>query len=183
MESPPNPPQRSHHSVLTTLPALLTAIAAIVTAAAGLIAVFLSNGNSGSERAAKPEATPIVATSATPPSATSSPSLTPTATATATLGTPRAAGPPGVWPAKRSAYTVVLASREARAEAEAVAAEARGNLPAVGVLRSADYTSLRPGYWVAFSGVFGGKARATRNATDARAAGYSTAYVRWVQSE
>jgi hypothetical protein len=184
MERSPNPPHKGHQSVWTTLPALLTAIAAIVTAVAGLSAVLLRNDDSAADRSETGGAGQVLGATATSQSATPVPSRTPTATPTAAAQRTRpAASPPGDWPSSRSAYTVVLASTQARAEAEAVADQARGALPKVGVLRSGDYSSLRSGYWVAFSGVFGGKTTATRNATDARAAGFSRAYVRWVQDE
>ena len=76
---------------------------------------------------------------------------------------------------------MILASKTSRSAAEAVADEARGDLPDVGVLRSGDHPSLNAGYWVAYSGVIGSRARASRNAEDARAVGFPAAYVRWVQ--
>jgi hypothetical protein len=62
------------------------------------------------------------------------------------------------WPARRNGYTVVLsvvpgtAGLDA-ARTRALAAVAAG-LPEVGVLPSSRYSSLHPGYWVVFSGVY-----------------------------
>ena len=162
-------------SVFTTLPGILTGIAAIVTAAAGLIAVLTAGGDP--RLPVEPSPSVVVVASTTP---TPTPTQTATATATGTA-TPEPRSVPGDWPADRSAYTVILSSEETRGEAEAVVAQARGNLPTVGVLRSRDFPSLRPGWWVAFSGAFDTRAGAQVNADDARSAGFPSAYVRFVE--
>jgi hypothetical protein len=95
---------------------------------------------------------------------------------------PPPAGPIGEWPADTSGFTVVLASVEQsrpRAEAEAVAARANGaGLPQTGVLDSSAFSSLRPGYWVAFSGVYPTLEEAQAALAQARNAGFPLAYVR-----
>lgn len=54
------------------------------------------------------------------------------------------------WPPDTSAWTVVLASKETREKAEAVARRAdQAGLSDVGVLNSSNHSSLRPGLWVA----------------------------------
>jgi hypothetical protein len=68
------------------------------------------------------------------------------------------------WPRGKDAWTIVLVSVpkvDGRDEAVAVAEEARrrGLTPA-GVLDSSRYPSLRPGYWMAYQGVFGSEAEA-----------------------
>lgn len=68
------------------------------------------------------------------------------------------------WPAGRDAWTIVLVSvpkAEGRDKALAVAeaARRRGVTPA-GVLDSSRFASLRPGYWMAYGGVFGSEAEA-----------------------
>lgn len=68
------------------------------------------------------------------------------------------------WPAGRDAWTLVLVSvpkAEGRDKALAVAeaARSRGVTPA-GVLDSSRFASLRPGYWMAYAGVFDSEAAA-----------------------
>jgi septal ring-binding cell division protein DamX len=95
-------------------------------------------------------------TPAATPSVTPAPTVTPGATpspgATAAPGATPAptSGTLAVWPTGKSGWTVVLASSTSRAEAER---KARAR-PGAGVLRSDDFTSLRKGYWVVFSGQY-----------------------------
>lgn len=87
------------------------------------------------------------------------------------------------WPLDRSAYTVVLRSTTTRAQADATStAGAETGLPAGGVLDSGDFQSLRPGYWVAFSGAVASEAEATTIAEQALDAGFEDAYVRFVSA-
>jgi hypothetical protein len=62
------------------------------------------------------------------------------------------------WPPSENGYTVVLASIPSdagRAVAIRKAQEAlRSGLPEVGVLDSAEFSSLHPGYYVVFSGIY-----------------------------
>ncbi len=62
------------------------------------------------------------------------------------------------WPARRDGYTVVLSVVPSTAgpdvaRTRALAAVAAG-APDVGVLASSRYSSLHPGYWLVFSGVY-----------------------------
>jgi hypothetical protein len=95
------------------------------------------------------------------------------------------AGVIGEWPAGTTGFTIVLASVEAsrgRAAADEVAQRAAGaGLPQTGVLDSSAYSSLRPGYWVAFSGVYSTLAEAQAALAQARAAGFPLAYVREIR--
>ena len=65
------------------------------------------------------------------------------------------------------------------AEAEARRAQSQG-LPQPGVLDSSDYSSMNPGYYVAFSGVYDTKAQAESGLATARSRGFPLAYVRRV---
>ena len=65
------------------------------------------------------------------------------------------------------------------ADSAAQRATAAG-LPQVGVLRSSEFPSLRPGWWVVFSGVYGTDARGPRRAASGQAAGFPSAYPRRV---
>lgn len=88
------------------------------------------------------------------------------------------------WPPGSSGFTVVLSSTpesEGQSKALAVAQQAiDAGLPSVGVLRSSDYSSLRPGWWVVFSGVYATLREAQAAMTDARASGFPSAYSRTI---
>jgi hypothetical protein len=88
----------------------------------------------------------------------------------------------GGWPARTSAWTVVLKSASTQATAQQTASNASAaGVSGTGVLLSTDHSSLRPGYWVAFSGVLTHD-EAVARATQAHAAGFSDAYVRYVSA-
>jgi hypothetical protein len=134
------------------------------------------------------------------------PTVVPTATPTSTLPTapaptitrgtlPRAPGSPSTrgvttaapnpnalafWPEGKSGYTTVLeslplAGGRANAVARARAAK-RAGLPAVGVLVSSQYSSLHPGYYVVFSGIYGSQSDAGVAVGTAHAHGFPDAY-------
>ena len=66
-----------------------------------------------------------------------------------------------------------------RAHAEQLAKAAlKAGLTSVGVLDSSRYSSLHPGYYVVFSGVFNSLAAAQGALTSARSGGYPSAYAR-----
>jgi serine/threonine-protein kinase len=77
-------------------------------------------------------------------------------------------------------YTAILASVSTEAEAKAKQQQATNSGIDTGVLYSSDYSSLRPGYWVVFSGDFPSNAEANTRALQAKAAGFSDAYPRYV---
>jgi len=87
-------------------------------------------------------------------------------------------GPPG--------YTIVLASipiSGGKAGARQKALEALNDgLGDVGVLKSSDYSSLHPDYYVVFSGVFDNQSTALKRLHAARKAGFKTAFVKRVAS-
>ena len=86
------------------------------------------------------------------------------------------------WPRTRSAFTVVLASKPARREAVAVARDAQRISSDAGVLRSDDFASLRPGFWVTFAGSYASADDARAAAADLRARGFTDAYARRVSN-
>ena len=88
-------------------------------------------------------------------------------------------GPSDDWPGG-SGYTTILASLGSQSEAVSEAAQATGRGLSAGVLYSSDYSSLRPGYWVVFSGSFQSESEASRRAIRAQSLGYSDAYPRFV---
>ena len=78
------------------------------------------------------------------------------------------------WPRSASGWTIVLVSvpkAKGRDEAVAVAQQARvSGLRTVGVIDSSQFASLRPGYWMTFSGRYGSEAEATGSLRRARVA-------------
>ena len=85
----------------------------------------------------------------------------------------------GDWPGG-SGYTAILASVSSEGQARSIQAEATGEGLDAGVLFSSDYSSLRPGYWVVFSGAFRDVDGAEARADHAHELGYSEAYPRFV---
>jgi S1-C subfamily serine protease len=90
-----------------------------------------------------------------------------------------AQGALGDWPGG-TGYTVILASKGSETEARTIQAEASASGLDAGVLFSSDFRSLRPGYWVVFSGIYDSQSAAAQAATDARDIGFSDAYSRFV---
>jgi serine/threonine-protein kinase len=83
------------------------------------------------------------------------------------------------WPGG-SGYTAILASVGSESTAAAIKSQAIAAGLEAGVLYSSNYSSLRPGYWVVFSGTFGTQPEAAQQAAQARGLGFSTAYARYV---
>ena len=148
----------------------------LLLAAAGLLIAFLELSSDPETVAQSPTPTPA-ATGAIVPTATPSPdpaatvtpgtdgTLTPTpspgAETTPTPGptttatpSPSASGSFAGWPAGTTAYTVILWSATTRSEAESKATEFQAAGQDVGILDSSDYSSLRGGYFVVFSGQY-----------------------------
>jgi septal ring-binding cell division protein DamX len=113
-----------------------------------------------------PPPTPTPTPTLTPdPAATATPTPTPTPSATPTpTTTPESSNSGAVaeWPAGENGWTVVLASKSsedaARDTAEDFSAE---GIPEVGLLNSDDFSSLKAGFWVVYSGQFDSQAEAT----------------------
>lgn len=111
----------------------------------------------------------------------------PTPPQTVTTPTVPEQPPPGAlrqWPANRNGYTVVLVSLPAnggRAQATAKAKQAsNAGLQDVGVIDSGRFSSLHPGYYVVFAGVFGSLGEAQDAVAAARSAGFGGAYPRQI---
>jgi hypothetical protein len=178
-------------------PVLLFLVLTVVSTAAALAAGSSRRHATGPIVATEPHVTvgpgapqPTVAT-------VTLTSTLPTAPApTITRGTlPRAPGTPStpavttpapnpnalaLWPEGKSGYTNVLeslplAAGRANAVARARAAK-RAGLPAVGVLVSSQYSSLHPGYYVVFSGIYGSQNEAGAAVATAHSHGFPDAY-------
>jgi hypothetical protein len=124
-----------------------------------------------------PTAPPPTVTTGPLPLAPGSPS-----TGAATVPAPPTTNPNAlaVWPAAQSGYTDVLESLPltgGRAAAVARARQAKANgLKDVGVLVSSQYSSLHPGYYVVFSGIYSSSAQASAALATAHAKGFPDAY-------
>ena len=84
------------------------------------------------------------------------------------------------WPTGRSGWTVVLGSLPTSNGRDFPLAQARAaehsGLEAVGIINSSDFSSLHPGYYVLFAGIYTSFDDANTGATTARAHGYPRAY-------
>jgi hypothetical protein len=120
-----------------------------------------------------------------PPATTGTTTTIPTTTTgTTTTGTTTGTGSTISWPAGEDGYTVVLRSTptsQGRGPAESAAQQAKNNgLPEVGILESSDFSSLNPGYYVTFTGIYDTQNEAENALPRARTSGFPTAYVREV---
>jgi hypothetical protein len=164
--------------------AVAGATAAIVLADAGggnSTIVATEGGTAHSPTAATPTETVALPTvpSGTP-GAPSTPSKPPPASTTAPR--PGALTP---WPAGTNGFTVVIESIPAGGSGRALAvdrarAASTAGLPSVGVLNSSRFSSLHPGYFVVFSGVYGSAVQAERARAAASVKGFQAAYVRQI---
>ena len=104
---------------------------------------------------------------------------------TTTFGT-TTTGSNVTWPPSKDGFTVVLKSvptSNGRSQAEAAADKARTNgLSQVGILNSSDFSSLNPGYYVTFTGIYDTESQANAALPNARSKGFPTAYVREVSN-
>lgn len=138
--------------------------------------------------AAPPRPAPVVptprGTTVAPPAAPALRSAPPSP-----VTAPRTATPPPVQPAPAATpvtaanwtvilHSYVIADGETRDDAEAEAARIRALGWDANVLLSDDWTSLRPGYWVVYSGSFRTASQAQAYTDRLRAAGFGEAYAR-----
>jgi hypothetical protein len=174
-------------------PVLLGLVVALI---GGAVAVVVADSGRGSGN-------PIVATHAgTPREPVTPPQTATVALPTVPSGTPTTTGPPETptepppasttaapngltpWPANQNGYTVVLESIPVNAgrslAVDRARAAARAGLTQVGVLNSSLYSSLHPGYWVVFSGIYASGGRADAAAQAAKQRGFGTAYSRQI---
>jgi hypothetical protein len=166
-------------------PALL---AFVLAAVAGVVsALWLTDTSSSATEtivATSPAATSIARTATAPPEPTTTQPTT-TATGTSRLKAPGSARGPirlTTWPASKSGWTVVLDSvpvSNGRAGALAQARQAgQLGLKDVGVIDSGQFSSLHPGYYVIFAGIYATQAEAQSAIIDAHQKGYRGPYPR-----
>jgi hypothetical protein len=130
---------------------------------------------------------PVTSTFGAPPESTTvSTGTTPTGTGPQETPAPSRKNLPSPtlkqWPTGRSGWTVVLASLPTTNGRDFALAQARaaehGGIEAVGIIDSANFSSLHPGYYVLFAGVYSSFDDASTGATTARAHGYPRAYAK-----
>jgi hypothetical protein len=159
--------------------AVAGATAAIVLADAGAQSpTIVATDGDGAPHA---PTTAAESTTVTLPGVSTGPPVTPTAPPPATT----TARPPGsltAWPGGRGGFTVVLESLPASTgrslALERAKAASRAGLPQVGVLDSSSYSSLHPGYYVIFSGIYSSFGQAQSAQATAAAKGFRLAYAR-----
>lgn len=181
--------------VWPTLLALVVAVVAGVASALWLADDSSSAGNTLVLTNAGPTTTtaPVTAPEPTTPTAPATGTTGTTGTSTTGTGTGTTTTTPSPpttkpkatlisWPAGKAGWTIVLDSVPAtngRAGAVGEANQAaRLGLPQVGVIDSAQFSSLHPGYFVVFSGVYGSEAAAQSHIIDAHRRGYREPYPR-----
>jgi hypothetical protein len=164
-----------------TLLALVVAVVAGVASALWLADDSSSAGNTIVLTNAGPTTTTSAETAPEPPTTATTTSTTGTRT-TPTVPRPKPKATLIAWPAGRAGWTIVLdsvPSTNGRAGALGEAKQAsRLGLSQVGVLDSAQFSSLHPGYFVVFTGVYGTEAAAQSHIIDAHRRGYREPYPR-----
>jgi len=174
-------------------PVLFGLVIAVVGGVAAILVAGAHNGNATlvathQGRVQEPVAPAVTATVALPtvPRGTptvSGPPQTPTTPPPATT-TPAPSGGLIVWPANREGWTVVLESVPLGAGRAFALSRARAALSAglteVGVLNSGRYSSLHPGYYVVFSGIYPSQSAANSAQSAAAAKGFAAAYTRQI---
>jgi hypothetical protein len=153
---------------------VLLALTALATVAAILTS---EHGESAVRTIAATESTPTVRPTQT------GPAFAPTTVPTTTTTTRRAGtATPIEWPTGRRAHTIVVASvpttRGRQSALRLARAALRARLPDVGILDSSKFASLRPGYYVVFSGFYETVEGALSAVETAKARGYPRAYER-----
>lgn len=157
--------------------ALVTALVAAV--AAGVVVAARAVQEDGADRAALTATQPTptgVETAAAPAETAEAPPTEPAAETEPEAATPPPANEVIAWPRGARGWTVILASvptERGRPGATRRAKEAaRGGLTQVGVLESASFSSLHPGYFVVFSGVYDSQGQAEQAVALARDRGF-----------
>ena len=127
-----------------------------------------------------PQTTPAPTTPPTTPE-TKPEDLNPPGTTTPTPPDDSGGGEIAEWPAGKTAYTVVLVSATSRNAADSKAEQAIKRGIKAGVLRSDDFSTLRPGFWVVFAGQYDTSEQATRAADRYAEQGFGGGYPRQVK--
>jgi hypothetical protein len=180
--------------------AALAALLLVALVSGAVVALAATDDGKSSEPATSipvvstaPSTTSTVGVVTTPPTITINPPTTTLGTttfSTTTFGTTTfgttTTGSNVTWPPNKDGFTVVLKSvptSNGRSQAETAADKARTNgLSQVGILNSSDFSSLNPGYYVTFTGIYDTESQANAALPNARSKGFPTAYVREVSN-
>jgi septal ring-binding cell division protein DamX len=145
----------------------------VVLVAVGFVIALVALSNTANRSVATPAAA-APASTATQPATTAQKTTAQktsaqqtTALQTTTLAT---------WPTGVTGYTVVLGVIPAKAAATASAIKIAAAGTPAGILYSSDYSSMRPGHWIVFSGTYTTRAQADAAATQLQTKGQSGAY-------
>lgn len=181
--------------------AALAALLLVALVSGAVVALAATDDGKNSEPASSipvvstaPSTTDTVGVVTQPPTITITPPTTTLSTTTfstttfgtTTFGTTTTTGSNVTWPPNKDGFTVVLKSvptSNGRSQAESAANKARTNgLSQVGILNSSDFSSLNPGYYVTFTGIYDTESQANAALPNARSKGFPTAYVREVSN-
>jgi hypothetical protein len=163
-------------------PSLLALVVAVLAASAAIL--WTRDAESAPRETLVGDTSPLPTLTETVPTAPAPTTPTVPTTTRTTPTTTQPARPRTLieWPKGRSGWTLVLASLPTSAGRRAAVAKARqalsAGLPQVGVLDSSRYSSLHPGYFVVFSGVYDSLSEAQSAASRAADKGYGNAYAR-----
>jgi hypothetical protein len=160
----------------------VSVVTLLVAAAGAVVSIVVTthrHGSGGSTYVASTTTQTVTTTTTTPPTTTAK---APVVTHTTTTRPPSQPNGRTAWPPDLTGWTIVLGSYPVTAgKAAALAAAdraARSGLPDVGVLESASYASLHPGYYVVFTGEYDSEAQAQTALRVAAASGFAGAYPR-----
>lgn len=169
-----------------SVPTSIWSILAVLLVAAGMTGVAILISTGGDDQAANVEVATGPQSISTPTTAAATTETTATTETATTAATTQAPPPrPQVvdWPPSQDGYTIVIASMPTtggRAVAIRKANEAlAAKLPEVGVLDSGEFSSLHPGYYVVFSGIYPDQ-RGALNGIGRVQALYPAAYIRQI---
>lgn len=129
-------------------------------------------GTSGFDTVTGPASVPATEPTTEPTTEVTTSSIPPTTT--------QSSGGLSDWPAGRTAWTAILASTRSEADARAAKRRVAGAGDPAGVLFSTDFTGLRPGYWVVFSGTYASRNTAIAQAVKLRP-DFPSAYARRIE--
>jgi hypothetical protein len=151
-------------------------------------ALWLADDSSSANETvvATTSATSVQETTTTAPEPTTTTSTTPTTAPSAPATTQNPPAPPraalATWPVGKRGWTIVLDSVPTANGRAPAAAEARQALHVgmkqVGVLDSGQFSSLHPGYFVVFAGIYETEAEAQSHVINAHRHGYRGPYPR-----
>ena len=181
--------------------AALAALLLVALVSGAVVALAATDDGKNSQPASSipvvstaPSTTDTVGVVTQPPTITINPPTTTLSTTTfstttfgtTTFSTTTTTGSNVTWPPNKDGFTVVLKSvptSNGRSQAESAANKARTNgLSQVGILNSSDFSSLNPGYYVTFTGIYDTESQANAALPNARSKGFPTAYVREVSN-